>query len=169
MFVVPLLAMGALTVAAQADDRAAKIQGSGTADMVASADTFVPDENGIPTTVEAYPVITEFKDNHFAIKAEVHAAGVATGTAHFFFGDEFANAWGADAITLECEIDTGSVSEDGTVVLEGSSFEVDFDESGNVVFEEESPCEIIIDPSGSFSLRWCAIPALNVNGHLKVK
>ena len=86
--------------------------------------------------------------------------------------NEFANAWGADAITLKCEIDTGSVSDDGTVVLQGFSFEEDFDEFGNVIFEELSPCEIIIDPSGSFSLRWCALPALNLEitkGHLKVK
>ena len=75
-------------------------------------------------------------------------------------------------MTLECEIDTGSVSEDGTVILQGVSFEEDFDEFGEVIFEELSPCEIIIDPAGSFSLRWCAIPALNLEitqGHLKVK
>jgi hypothetical protein len=169
MFVVPFLTVGAFTVAAHADNLSAKVKGQGTADMVASADTFVPDENGINTTVEAYPVNTEFKDNHFAIKGNIHAGGFANGTAHFVFGHEFANAWGADFITLECDIYMGSVSEDGTVVLQGFSFEVDFDEFGNVVFEELSPCEIIIDPSGSFSLRWCAIPALNVNAHLKVK
>ena len=169
MLLVPFLMVGALTVAAQADDRAAKIQGRGTADMVASADTFFPDANGIPTTEEAYPINTGFQDNHFAIKAKVDANGFATGTAHFVFGDEFSNAWLVDAMTLDCEIDTGSVSEDGTVVLQGFSFEVDFDEFGAVVFEELTACEIIIDPAGSFSLRWCAIPALNVNGYLKVK
>ena len=171
MLVVPCLAVGALTFAAHADNLAAKIQGKGTADMVASADTFVP-VNGVPSADLAYPINTEFKKNHFGIKAKVHADGSATGTARFVFGDEFANAWGADAITLECEIDTGAVSEDGTVVLQGSSFEEDFDEFGNVVFEELSPFEIIIDPAGSFSLRWCATPALNVEitkGHLKVK
>ena len=194
MLVVPCLMVGALTVAARADDRArkdkggqyeqgkhhghgghadkraAKIQGRGTADMVASADTFVP-VNGVPTADLAYPINTQFKNNHFRIKAKVHADGSATGTARFVFGDEFSNAWGADAITLECEIDTGSVSEDGTVVLQGLSFEEDFVD-GVVTFEELSPFEIIIDPSGSFSLRWCAIPALDLEitkGHLKVK
>ena len=76
------------------------------------------------------------------------------------------------ALTLECETDAGSVGEDGTVVLQGFSFEQDFDEFGNVIFEELSPFEIIIDPAGSFSLRWCAIPALALEitkGHLKVK
>ena len=171
MLVVPCLTVGALTFAAHADNLAAKIQGNGTADMVASADTFVP-VNGVPSADLAYPINTEFKKNHFGIKAKVHADGSATGTARFVFGDEFSNAWGADAMTLECEIDTGSVSEDGTVVLRGSSFEEDFDEFGNVIFEELSPCEIIIDPAGAFSLRWCATPALNVGitkGHLKVK
>src|SRR5262245_26828088 len=100
--VVPLLAVGALTVAAQADDRAAKVNGKGIADMVTTADDTV------------YGVLEEgdlFADNHFKIEANVHADGRATGTARFVFGDEFANAWGADAITLECEINTGSVSE----------------------------------------------------------
>ncbi|HXJ58168.1 MAG TPA: hypothetical protein VNU68_16045 [Verrucomicrobiae bacterium] len=168
MLLVAFLTVGALTVAAHADNLVAKVKGKGIADMVATDDTFFPDANGIPTADEAYPINTEFKDNHFAIKANVHADGYATGTARFVFGDEFSNAWLVDAITLECEIDTGSVSEDGTVVLQGFSFETDFDGFGNVVFEELTPCEIIIDPAGSFSLEWCSIPALNVNGHLEV-
>ena len=89
----------------------------------------------------------------------------------FVFGEEFAAIWGADAMTLECEINTGTVYEDGTVVLQGLSFEEDFVD-GVVTFEELSPFEIIIDPSGSFSLRWCEIPALALEitkGHLKVK
>jgi len=160
MLVVPLLAVGAFTVAAHADQLAAKVKGQGIATMEATADD------------DVYGVLKKgdlFADNHFKIEGKVNADGSASGTAHFVFGDEFANAWGADAMTLECEIDTGSVSDDGTVVLQGSSFEEDFDEFGNVIFEELSPCEIIIDPSGSFSLRWCLIPALNVNGHLKAK
>lgn len=171
MLVVSCLTVGALTFAAHADNLAAKIQGKGTADMVASADTYVP-VNGAPSADLAYPINTEFKNNHFTIKAKVRADGSATGTARFVFGDEFSNVWGAYAMTLECEIDTGSVSEDGTVVLRGSSFEEDFDEFGNVIFEELSPCEIIIDPAGAFSLRWCAVPALDLEitkGHLKVK
>jgi hypothetical protein len=163
MLLVPLLAVGALTVAAQAGHRVAKVNGNGIVTMEATADDTV------------YGVFEEgalFADNHFKIQGKVNADGSANGTAHFVFGDEFANAWGADAMTLECEIDTGSVSDDGTVVLQGSSFEEDFDEFGNVIFEELSPFEIIIDPSGSFSLRWCALPALNLEitkGHLKVK
>src|SRR4051812_49169915 len=152
MLLVPFRAVGAFTVAVQANDRVAKIQGSGTADMVASADTFFP-VNGIPTTDEAYPINTEFKDNHFTVKVNVHADGSANGAAHFVFGNEFSNAWLVDAMTLDCEIDTGSVGEDGTAVLQGISFEVDFDEFGDVVFEESTPCEIIIDPAGTFSLR----------------
>jgi hypothetical protein len=192
---VPFVTVGALTVAAQANDREGKassghceqvihqghgghadhglttIEGKGTADMAASADTFIP-LNGIPTADLAYPINTEFESNRFAMKANVHADGGVTGTARFVFGDEFASAWGADAMTLECEIGTGFVIEDGTIFLRGSSFEEDFDEFGNVIFEELSPCEIIIDSAGSFSLRWCATPALNVEitkGHLKVK
>ena len=77
--------------------------------------------------------------------------------------------WDASQTKAEIIAVPGSVSEDGTIVLQGFSFEVDFDEFGDVVFEELSPCEIFVDPAGSFSLRWCAIPALNVNGYLKVK
>src|SRR5215475_15546527 len=169
MFVVPFLTVGAFTVTAHADNLSAKVKGQGIADMVASAETFVPDANDIPTDVEAYPAGTEFKDNQFKIKANVHAGGFANGTAHFVFGDEFANAWGAAAMTLDCNIYMGIVHEDGTVVLEGFSFEQDFDELGNIIFQELSPCEIIIDRTGLFSLRWCGIAALNVNAHLKVK
>ena len=168
MLLVPLLAVGAFPVAAHANARAAQVKGQGTADMVATADTFVPDANDIPTSVEAYPVNTQFTDNHFAIKADVHAGGFSNGTAHFVFGTEFANAWGAAAMTLDCNIYMGTVRKDGTVVLQGSSFEQDFDELGNIIFEELSPCEIIIAPTRSFSLRWCGIAALHVNGYLKV-
>ena len=163
MLLVPFLTVGAFTVAAHADKLAAKVNGQGTVSMVATADDTV------------YGVLKEgdlFTDNHFEIQGNVNADGFASGNATFVFGDEFANAWLADAMTLECEIDTGSVAEDGTVVLQGFSFEQDFDEFGNVIFEELSPFEIIIDPAGSFSLRWCALPALALEitkGHLKVK
>jgi hypothetical protein len=169
MLLVPFLTLGAFTVAAHADKLAAQVKGQGNAQMVASADTFVPDANDIPTNIEAYPVNTKFEDNHFAIKADVHAGGFSNGTAHFVFGHEFANAWGANAMTLDCDLYMGAVRADGTVVLQGFSFEQDFDASGNVIFEELSPCEIIVDPAGSFSLRWCGIPALNVNGYVQVK
>src|SRR5262249_53271484 len=147
LFVVPFLTVGAFTVAAHADKLAAQVKGQGIADMVASAETFVPDANDIPTDVEAYHVNTAFRDNHFTIKAHVHADGFGNGSAHFVFGTEFANAWGAAAMTLDCNIYMGIVHQDGTVVLRGSSFEEDFDEFGNIIFEELSPCEIIIDPT----------------------
>ena len=162
MFVVPFLAVGALTVAAHADNLAAKVKGQGIATMVATANDKV------------FGVFEEgdlFADNQFKLNCEVNADGTANGIAHFVFGEEFSAIWGADVITLECEIDTGTVGEDGTVVLQGISFEEDFVD-GVVTFEELSPFEIIIDPSGSFSLRWCAIPALNLEitkGHRKVK
>lgn len=56
-----------------------------------------------------------------------------------------------------------------------SKLRSEFVESGRTdVFDalHVYPCEIIISPAGSFSLRWCAIPALNAEvarGHLKVK
>ena len=112
-----------------------------------------------------------FADNRFGINCKVNPDGTAKGIAHFVFGEEFSAIWGADVVTLECKIDTGTVHEDGTVVLQGLSFEEDFVD-GVVTFEELSPFKIIIDPSGSFSLRWCEIPALALEitkGHLKVK
>lgn len=83
MLLVPFLMVGAFTVAVHGDKLAAQVKGQGVADMVATADTFVPDANDIPTDVEAYPVNTAFKDNHFAIKADIHADGFGNGTAHF--------------------------------------------------------------------------------------
>ena len=162
MFVVPFLAVGALTVVAHADDLAAKVKGQGSVTMVATADDDV---------FGAFEEGDSFADNHFKIKGNVNADGTANGIAHFVFGEEFSAIWGADVITLECEIDTGTVYEDGTVVLQGLSFEEDFVD-GVVTFEELTPFEIIIDPAGSFSLRWCAIRAFALEitkGHLKVK
>src|SRR5437763_1919689 len=103
MLLIPVLSVGALTFAAQADQRAAKVQAKGTADMVANADTFFA-VNGIPTADEAYPINTEFRDNHFTLKANVYANGGATGTGRFVFGEGFSNAWLVDAMTLDCEI-----------------------------------------------------------------
>jgi hypothetical protein len=55
--------------------------------------------------------------------------------------------------------------------LQGISFEEDFVD-GVVTFEELSPFEIEIDSEGLFTLRWCKLPALDLEitkGHLKVK
>jgi len=170
MLMVPLLTMGALTVAVHAEDghrghaekRATKFEGRGIATMVATADD---------TVYGASHQGDSFADNHFKIQGKVNADGSASGHATFVFGDEFSMIWGAEVITLQCEIDTGSVSEDGTVVLHGTSFEEDFVD-GVVTFEELSPFEIIVDPSGTSSLRWCQTPALALEitkGHLEVK
>jgi hypothetical protein len=162
MLLVPFLMVGALTLAAHADNRAAKVNGQGTVDMLATADDTV------------YGVFAQgdlFVDNHFAIDGDVHADGSASGDATFRFGEEFSNPWGADVITLKCEIETGTVGEDGTIVLQGISFEEDFVD-GVVTFEELSPFEIEIDSEGLFTLRWCKLPALDLEitkGHLKVK
>ena len=112
-----------------------------------------------------------FSVNHFEIKGKVNADGSASGSATFVFGEEFSNPWGADVITLECEIDTGTVNEDGTIVLQGISFEEDFLD-GETTFEELSPFEIVVDPAGLFTLRWCKLPTLDLEitkGHLKLK
>lgn len=188
VLLVPFLTVGALTVAAQAGDRStkgkgsehrqdnhhghgghadhgvAKIKGKGMVNMVTTGDDTFLDP-------PAYVTGDGFTDNHFAIKGNVHADGSASGAAHFAFCGEFPAAYGVDLITLECEIDTGTISQDGTLVLQGVSFEEDFID-GVVIFEELSPFEIVIDPAGSFSVRWCAIPALDLEitkGHLKVK
>ena len=162
MLLIPFLMVGALTVPAQADNLAAKVKGQGTVDMTATADDTV------------FGVFAEgdlFVHNHFAIKANVHTDGSASGHATFRFGEEFSSAWGADVITLKCEINTGTVGEDGTVVLHGTSFEEDFVQ-GVVTFEELSPFEIVVDAEGLFTLRWCLTPSLALEitkGKLKVK
>lgn len=161
------LAVGALTVAAhaddgQADDRATNVKGRGIATMVATADDTV------------YGVFKQgdvFAANSFTIEGGVHPDGSANGSATFVFGEEFSTPWGADVITLKCAVDTGTVSEDGTIVLQGVSFEEDFVD-GVVTFEELSPFKIVVHPEGLFSLRWCKLPTLDLEitkGQLKVK
>ncbi len=164
MLLVPLLTVGSLTAAAQSGDTVAKIKGKGVVTMTATGDDTFLDP-------PAYTTGDVFIDNDFVIEGKVKADGSACGTATFVFGQEFSASYEVDVITLECEIDTGSVSEDGTVVLQGLSFEEDFID-GVVVFEELSPFEIIFHPDGSSTLRWCEIPTLDLEiakGHLKVK
>ena len=162
ILLVPFLMVGALTFPAHADNLAAKVKGQGTVDMTATADDTV------------FGVFAEgdlFVNNDFEIKADVHTDGSASGNATFRFGEEFSNPWGADVMTLKCEIETGTVGEDGTIVLRGISFEEDFVD-GVVIFEELTPFEIVVDAEGLFTLRWCALPPLDLEitkGHLKVK
>ncbi len=149
MLLVPFLTVGTLTAAAHADKPAAKVNGKGKVTMVATGDD---DLSGGPTVFEG----DRFRNNHFKINGRVNADGSARGTASFVFGEGFSNIWGADVITLKCEIDTGYVREDGTVVLEGISVEKDFypiDEP----FVEITPFEIRVDPDGLFTLRWCEL------------
>jgi len=161
------LAVGALTVAAHADHgqankRSTNVKGRGIATMVATADD---------TVFGVLKKGDSFADNSFTIRGSVHPDGSASGNATFVFGEEFSTPWGADVITLKCSIDTGTVSEDGTIVLQGLSFEEDFVD-GVVTFEEWSPFEIVIDSEGFFSLRWCELPSLALEitkGKLKVK
>ena len=78
--------------------------------------------------------------------------------------------WGAKVITLRCKIDTGTVSEDGTVRLTGLSYEKDF--APGVFFKETTGFEIVVDSNGLFTLRWCELPALDLEitqGKLDVK
>lgn len=162
MLLVPFLMAGALTFPAHADNLEAKVKGQGTVDMVATADD---------TEYGVFAQGDLFVGNQFVINGDVQAGGYASGDATFRFGEEFSHPWGADVITLKCEIETGSVGEDGTIVLQGISFEEDFVD-GVVTFEELSPFEIVVDPEGLFTLRWCKLPTLDLEitkGHLKVK
>ncbi len=151
MFLVALLTVGALTAAAHADKPAVKVNGKGIVTMTATDVDILLDP---PAFVQG----DSFTDNHFKIKGKVYADGSASGTADFVFGEEFSTSYEVDLITLKCEIDTGTVVEDGTVVLQGFSFEEDFI-NGVVVFEELSPFVIAVDPNGLFTLRWCQLPA----------
>ncbi len=162
MLLIPLLTVGTLTAAALADKPAAKVKGKGVVTMVATADDDV---------FGAFGEGDLFTDNYFEIKGKVDAHCAASGTGTFVFGEEFSTAFGVDVITLECEIDTGTVGNDGTVILEGLSFEEDFI-GGVVVFEELSPFVIVVDPDGLFTLRWCQLPDFDLEiteGQLKVK
>ncbi len=145
-------------VSAHQADILATVDGNGIATMTATADD---------VAFGAFVEGESFADNQFKIKVKVHADGSASGTAFFDFGEEFSNIWGLSRMTLKGKIDSGEVLGDGTVVLQGTSYEKDF--APGVVFKETSPFEIIVDPSGdSFTLRWCELPALDFAGHLSV-
>jgi hypothetical protein len=150
MLVVPFLAVGSLTFAAPADNLATKVKGNGIVTMVATADDDV---------FGAFEEGDSFADNHFQINCRVNADGTANGIAHFFFGEEFSAAWGLDGMTLRCNIDTGAVSEDGTIVLQGLSYEKDF--APGIVWTETTPFVIVVDPAaGLLTMRWCELPFL---------
>jgi len=178
ILLIPMLAVGAFTATAHADKKAkkgskhshhghankstAKVKGKGIVIMEAMADDLA---------FGAFEEGDLFADNDFKIKAKVKADGSASGTAAFVFGEEFSSVFGADVITLECEIDTATVLEDGTIVLQGQAFEQDF-AGGAVIFEEIAPFEILVDSTGLFTLRWCLLPAFDLEitkGHLKAK
>ena len=162
MLVVPCLTVGALTFAAHADNLAAKVKGKGIVTMVATAndDVFGVFEEG-----------DLFADNDFKINCKVNADGTANGIAHFVFGEEFSAIWGVDRMTLRCNMDTGAVSEDGTIVLQGLSYEKDF--APGIVFTETTAFVIVVDPAaGFFTLRWCELPFLDLvitEGNLTVQ
>ena len=162
MLVVPFLAVGALTFAAAADNSATKVKGKGIVTMVATADD------------DVFFVFVEgdsFADNHFQINCKVNADGTANGIAHFVFGEEFSAIWGIDRMTLRCNMDTGAVNEDGTIVLQGLSYEKDF--APGVVWTETTPFVIEVNPAADwFTLRWCELPFLDLvitEGNLTVQ
>ena len=161
MFLLTFLAVGSLTVV-QADDTTAKVEGKGIATMTATGD----DE-----AFGAFAAGDTFGANDFRIKCNVDADGSAEGTASFVFGEDFAALWGADIVTLECEVTNGTIDDDGNVVLQGLSIEEDFAD-GVLIFEEVTPFEIVIDSAGTATLRWCLLPAFELGitkGKLKVK
>lgn len=162
MILIPILAVGLLAASVQADKPMAKVKGRGMVTLQAAADdvafgAFVKDD--------------VFADNDFEIKVTVRADGSASGVADFFFGEAFSSLWGADFVTLTCEIFAATVQDDGTILLTGSSFEQDFAD-GDVIFEEVTPFEIVAAPDGLFTLRWCLLPAFDLaidRGHLRAK
>lgn len=151
-FLIPILAAGTLATNVYADKPVARVHGVGVATMIATADDVF---------FGAFEEGQEFDDNHFKIKATKREDGSVSGAANFVFGIDFAELWGADLVTLDCEVSDIVVLEDGTVVLSGISHELDYFE-GEVIFEEYTDFEIIVDPTGATTLRWCALPAFDL-------
>ena len=146
--VIPFLLLATLTVAAHAEKPWTTVKGKGIVTMTATGDDPLLDP-------PAFNDGDVFCDNHFEINCRVNADGSANGTAHFVFGKEFSEAYELEGITLRCNSDTGTVSEDGTVCLKGLSYEKDF--APGVVFTETTGFVIVVGPNGVFTLRWCML------------
>lgn len=102
----------------------------------------------------------------FGLAGVVRADGSAEGNINFVFPPPFANVWGAvpgvDLIHIEGRVTSGSVAEDGTIILEGTLTERDYTKGKGVVFLEEN-VPFRIEVGGSLGLtmiklQWCFLP-----------
>ena len=140
--------------ALNSDNWVAAINGEGVVTMTATGDAF-----------DVVHKDATYADNQFRIKAKINADGSASGIAFFDFGEEFSNLWDAERATLKAKIQHGEV-QNGAVVLRGTSYQKDF--APGVFFRETTDFTMTIDPSGSFSIQWCMLPAFQTDGHVTV-
>jgi hypothetical protein len=117
-----------------------------------------------------------FPVQNFAVRARIGGDRPAKGSIRFKWRGPFARVWGdpvcagsCDTIVLTGVVESGSVAPNGTIVIAGTAREID-KRRGEVVFDSgfDEPFEIIVMPgSDRFSLRWCLLPAFEVDGAIR--
>jgi hypothetical protein len=117
-----------------------------------------------------------FPVQSFSVRARIGGDRPAKGSIRFKWRGSFARVWGdpvcdgtCDTIVLTGEVESGSVAPNGTIVIGGTAREID-KRRGEVVFDSgfDEPFEIIVVPgSDRFSLRWCLLPAFEVDGAIR--
>jgi hypothetical protein len=116
----------------------------------------------------------------FGLSGIVRADGSAEGNLNFVFPPPFAQVWGAvpgvDHIQIEGQVRSGTVAEDGTIILEGTLTERDYGKGEGVVFiEEDVPFRIEVGGSlaaKTLKLQWCFLPVFLVevtHGNLRTQ
>jgi hypothetical protein len=121
----------------------------------------------------------KFRHN-FARAAMINGDGSARGHARFSFSRAFSLKWGAvpgisEIIHLESELITGSVSQDGSVLVSGPFVETDFASGEGMIFREDSrvtgvaPLSLRNSPdSETLTLTWCEFIPQNGTGSFSI-
>ena len=116
----------------------------------------------------------------FAIAANVTDDGSAYGHINFVFRGEMADVWSAvpgevDLFHVYGQVTAGSVAADGTVTLQGTVTEIDFDQgNGRIFIVKSDPFVIVTGGSvegNAFELTYCLLPTWHIavtNGNLSI-
>lgn len=116
----------------------------------------------------------------FAIAGNVADDGTASGNINFVFQGDMADYWGAipgvvDTFHVYGKVTAGSIAPDGSVTIEGTVTELDFDQGNGKVFVVVGDPFVIV-AGGSlgenvFTLQYCELPTWQIavtSGNLSI-